>query len=120
VSKNPLAPRTAWTDAQREAIRARDKGYRDRAKEREEAEAQDEYDGDPLQGICALLLLLHSDGRRQDFARAAIVSEVERLFDATIYAQNRDTVSMEKNQRLAELYSLGNSGGGRKNGFPVV
>jgi hypothetical protein len=65
----------------------------------------DEFCGDPVDGICALLLLLGLNRGRDKFAREAIVAETERLFDSTIYAQNRDTVSMEKHQRLQTLYA---------------
>jgi hypothetical protein len=78
----------------------------------------DAFTGDVTESISGLLLLLGT--RRDQFAREAIIAECERLFDSTIYAHNRDVISIEKNQRLAELYSRSNCGAGRKNGYPIV
>jgi hypothetical protein len=80
----------------------------------------DEFDGDPCEAIAGLLLLLDLNHGRDKFAREAICGEVERLFESTIYSQNRDTVAMEKHQRLTELYVLGNQGAPSKNGFPII
>jgi hypothetical protein len=75
----------------------------------------DEFDGDPCEGICALLLLLgNGKGRIDAFARDAISAEVERFLEPT-FSANRDMVAMEKHQRLQALYAdnlINNKGNG--------